>query len=179
LRALSGANIELLGEAVSLATPDGQVRLARSVEPALLGAAGNVAVTGVPGSGKTVLQAADIHPRPAENGRQAQCGAVAEVRRHARWAARTMFLEIPSIRAIALTGIPSARCSLRASAQSSTVSTLSPPGSHRRARRFPEGVRFQPSIQGPVFHFRVTRPKTRYPLTARRPSPHRMTGATH
>lgn len=55
MRALSGANIELLGEAVSLASPDGQVRLARSVEPALLGAAGNVAVTGVPGSGKTVL----------------------------------------------------------------------------------------------------------------------------
>ena len=55
LRALSGANVELLGEAVSLATPDGQVRLARSVEPALLGAAGNLAVTGVPGSGKTVL----------------------------------------------------------------------------------------------------------------------------
>jgi hypothetical protein len=55
LRALSEANIELLGEAVSLATPDGQVRLARSVEPALLCAAGNLAVTGVPGSGKTVL----------------------------------------------------------------------------------------------------------------------------
>jgi hypothetical protein len=100
LRALSGANIELLGEAVFLATPDGQVRLARSVEPALLGAAGNVAVTGVPGSGKTVLQAADIHPRPAENGRQAQCGAVAEVRRHARWAQRSP----PASRSFAPTG---------------------------------------------------------------------------
>jgi len=55
LRALSTANVALLGEAVSVSTPDGPVRLSRSVEPALLGAAGNLAVTGVPGSGKTVL----------------------------------------------------------------------------------------------------------------------------
>jgi len=45
----------LLGDAVSISTPDGPVRLARSVEPALLNAAGNLAVTGAPGSGKTVL----------------------------------------------------------------------------------------------------------------------------
>ena len=38
-------------------------------------------------------------------------------------AARTVFLEIPIARAIALTGISSARCSLRISAQSSTEST--------------------------------------------------------
>jgi hypothetical protein len=38
-------------------------------------------------------------------------------------AARTVFLEIPSTRAITLIGIPSARCSLRISAQSSTEST--------------------------------------------------------
>jgi hypothetical protein len=38
-------------------------------------------------------------------------------------AARTVFLEIPIARAIALTGICSARCSLRISAQSSTEST--------------------------------------------------------
>jgi hypothetical protein len=55
LRALSRANIALLGEAVSASTPDGPVRFTRSVEPALLGATGNLAVTGVPGSGKTVL----------------------------------------------------------------------------------------------------------------------------
>ena len=45
----------MLGQEASIAAPDGPVRLTRSVEPALLGAAGNVAVTGVPGSGKTVL----------------------------------------------------------------------------------------------------------------------------
>lgn len=55
LRALSTANIALLGEAASVSTPDGPVRFTRSVESALLGAAGNLAVTGVPGSGKTVL----------------------------------------------------------------------------------------------------------------------------
>ena len=55
LRTLSRANIGLLGEVASITAPDGPVRLTRSVEPALLGAAGNVAVTGVPGSGKTVL----------------------------------------------------------------------------------------------------------------------------
>ena len=54
-RALGRANIDLLGQEASIAAPDGPVRLTRSVEPALLGAAGNVAVTGVPGSGKTVL----------------------------------------------------------------------------------------------------------------------------
>ena len=37
-------------------------------------------------------------------------------------AARIVFLETPSVRAIALIGIPSARCSRRISAQSSTDS---------------------------------------------------------
>ena len=55
LRALGRVNISLLGQEASIAAPDGSVRLTRSVESALLGAAGNVAVTGVPGSGKTVL----------------------------------------------------------------------------------------------------------------------------
>jgi len=55
LRALSAANMGLLGDAVSISTPDGPVRLVRSVEPALLAATGNLAVTGSPGSGKTVL----------------------------------------------------------------------------------------------------------------------------
>jgi hypothetical protein len=55
LRDLSRMNIGLLGEQASIATPDCRVRLTRSVESALLGAAGNLAVTGVPGSGKTVL----------------------------------------------------------------------------------------------------------------------------
>ena len=58
LRSLSRVNTGLLGEEASIAAPDGPVRLTRSVEPALLGAAGNVAVTGVPGSGKTVLLSA-------------------------------------------------------------------------------------------------------------------------
>jgi hypothetical protein len=39
---------------------------------------------------------------------------------------RTVFLEIPSSRAIAFTGMPSARCNRRISAQSSTDSTLPP-----------------------------------------------------
>jgi hypothetical protein len=55
LRSLSAANTALLGDAVSISTPDGPVRLTRSVEPALLNATGNLAVTGAPGSGKTVL----------------------------------------------------------------------------------------------------------------------------
>ena len=38
-------------------------------------------------------------------------------------AARTVFRDIPITRAITLTGIPSARCNLRISAQSSTEST--------------------------------------------------------
>jgi hypothetical protein len=41
-------------------------------------------------------------------------------------AGRTVFLETPSARAIALIGIPSALCSLRISAPSSTVSTSLP-----------------------------------------------------
>ena len=44
-------------------------------------------------------------------------------------AARTVFLETPITRAISLIGISSARCSRRISAQSSTDSTPSPPGS--------------------------------------------------
>jgi hypothetical protein len=55
LRALSSANIRLLGEEASIAAPDGPVRLTRSIEPTLLGADGNLALTGVPGSGKSVL----------------------------------------------------------------------------------------------------------------------------
>lgn len=55
LRSVSVANMKLLGSAVSISAPEGPVGVARSVEPALLGAAGNLAVTGSPGSGKTVL----------------------------------------------------------------------------------------------------------------------------
>jgi hypothetical protein len=55
LSALSAANMGLLGDSVSIATPDGPVRLVRPVEPALLTATGNLAVTGSPGSGKTAL----------------------------------------------------------------------------------------------------------------------------
>ncbi len=55
LEALSAANIQLIGDAVSISTPDGPVRVVRSVEPTLLSATENLAVTGAPGSGKTVL----------------------------------------------------------------------------------------------------------------------------
>ena len=44
-------------------------------------------------------------------------------------AARTVFLDTPITRAISLIGSPSARCSRRISAQSSTSSTLFLPGS--------------------------------------------------
>lgn len=54
-------------------------------------------------------------------------------------ARRTAFLETPSRRAIALIAIPSTRCSLRISAQSSTVITL---------LSVAEGVRFQPTLRG-------------------------------
>jgi hypothetical protein len=55
LRAQSTANVGLLGKTVSIASPERPVRLIRSVEAALLGAVDNVAVTGVPGSGKSAL----------------------------------------------------------------------------------------------------------------------------
>jgi len=55
LRTLTAANTKSLADTVTLTTPDGQVRLPRSVEPALLEVSGNLAVTGAPGSGKTVL----------------------------------------------------------------------------------------------------------------------------
>ena len=55
LRTLSRVNIGVLGDSVSIAAPEGAVRLTRSVEPALLGAVGNVAVTGFPGAGKTAV----------------------------------------------------------------------------------------------------------------------------
>ena len=52
-----------------------------------------------------------------------------------------MFLETPNTRAIALIGIPSARCSRRISAQSSTDNTPSLPGS-TRARVSSRGSKF-------------------------------------
>jgi hypothetical protein len=55
LRTLSTANTGLLGEAVSVASPEGPVRITRSVEPALLGAAGH-ARPGSPPVGRPVVQ---------------------------------------------------------------------------------------------------------------------------
>lgn len=55
LQAVSTANTELLAGAVTLTTPEGPVPLARAVEPTMLGAFGNLAITGAPGAGKTVL----------------------------------------------------------------------------------------------------------------------------
>ncbi len=86
-----------------------------------------------------------IHDRPA-GGRSYFGGRSLAI------AARTVFLETPIIRAIALTGIPSARCSLRISAQSSTESTPSSlariePGSSVRGSKF--GCRPGVSIHPP------------------------------
>jgi hypothetical protein len=67
-------------------------------------------------------------------------------------AARTVFLEIPITRAITLTGIFSALCSLRISAQSSTESTPFTPGS-AKARVIGQRVKIQmaDSTPGSVF----------------------------
>ena len=55
LQAVTRMNTSMLGGAVSISTPEGPVRLARSVAPTLVSADGNLAVIGAPGAGKTVL----------------------------------------------------------------------------------------------------------------------------
>jgi integrase len=67
-------------------------------------------------------------------------------------AARTVFLEIPSIRAISLIASPSPRCSLRISAQSSTDNTPSPPGSISQGYR--SGGQNSPDDTGSFFRRR-------------------------
>ncbi|MEV0570314.1 hypothetical protein [Dactylosporangium sp. NPDC050588] len=67
LRRLAAQNLQSLAADVSIATPDGPVTLTRSVEPLLGVAAGNVAITGAPGSGKSALLSAYA----SEIGRQA------------------------------------------------------------------------------------------------------------
>ena len=64
-------------------------------------------------------------------------------------AARTVFLETPSARAITLIGIPSARCNRRISAQSSTTTPASSLTSTGPGSR--QGVSFRPAAWGSVF----------------------------
>src|SRR5437763_16819304 len=61
-------------------------------------------------------------------------------------AAFTVFFDTPSSRAMALIGMPSARCNLLISAQSPTLSTFSLPGSFEPGSL--EGVSFQASPGG-------------------------------
>ena len=62
LRDLTQTNIQALGAALTIAAPEGPVALHRTVEPAAAEADGNLAITGAPGTGKTVL----LHTMAAE-----------------------------------------------------------------------------------------------------------------
>jgi hypothetical protein len=62
LRDLTQTNIQALGAALTIAAPEGPVALHRTVEPASAEADGNLAITGAPGAGKTVL----LHTLAAE-----------------------------------------------------------------------------------------------------------------
>ncbi len=55
LRALTDANLDAIKPHASLVTPQGLVRLPRTVSAELAAATGDLVVTGVPGSGKTAL----------------------------------------------------------------------------------------------------------------------------
>ena len=81
-----------------------------------------------------------IHDRPAAQRRSYRGGPVAASARF------TVFFEHPITLAIALIGIPSARCSRRISAQSSTPNTSLPP--RLGSSQGPRGVSFQASIGG-------------------------------
>src|SRR4051812_9713644 len=63
-------------------------------------------------------------------------------------AARTVFLETPNFLAIALIGNPSARCSRRISAQSSTDNTPSSPSARVEPRVSAKGVKIQAALRG-------------------------------
>jgi hypothetical protein len=62
LRDLTQTNVQALGAALTIAAPEGPVALDRSIEPAAMEADGNLAITGAPGTGKTVL----LHTLAAE-----------------------------------------------------------------------------------------------------------------
>ncbi|MGH3766165.1 MAG: hypothetical protein ACRDTX_13615 [Pseudonocardiaceae bacterium] len=55
LRAVTEANVALLADALTIAAPEGPVALTRAVSPIITAADGNVAITGAPGAGKTVI----------------------------------------------------------------------------------------------------------------------------
>jgi hypothetical protein len=55
LRTTTEENLALLAGALTIAAPEGPVALSRSVSPILTAADGNVAITGGPGAGKTVV----------------------------------------------------------------------------------------------------------------------------
>jgi hypothetical protein len=55
LRDLTLANVQTPAAALTISAPEGPVALVREVEPAIMDADGNLAITGAPGAGKTVL----------------------------------------------------------------------------------------------------------------------------
>ncbi len=55
LRDLTQANVQTPAAALTISAPEGPAALVRDVEPAIMDADGNLAITGAPGAGKTVL----------------------------------------------------------------------------------------------------------------------------
>jgi hypothetical protein len=55
LRDRTQLNMQVPAAALTMAAPEGAVALSREIEPAIAGADGNLAITGAPGTGKTVL----------------------------------------------------------------------------------------------------------------------------
>jgi len=55
LRDVTQANNQALAAALTIAAPEGPVAVPRTIEPAIIGAEGSLAITGAPGTGKTVL----------------------------------------------------------------------------------------------------------------------------
>jgi hypothetical protein len=55
LRDVTQANKRTLASALAIAAPEGPVAVPRTIEPAVMGAEGSLAITGSPGTGKTVL----------------------------------------------------------------------------------------------------------------------------
>jgi hypothetical protein len=55
LRDRTWVNMQIPAAALSIAAPEKAVVLSREIEPAIIGAGGNLAITGAPGTGKTVL----------------------------------------------------------------------------------------------------------------------------
>jgi hypothetical protein len=55
LRDVTQANMRALASALTITAPEEAVAVARKIEPAIMGADGSLAITGAPGTGKTVL----------------------------------------------------------------------------------------------------------------------------